>query len=174
MKKFVLVFVIIFLTGLPLSTFAAEKAKVGFIDMKRFQQESKRFQKVRSDLKKKFESLQKKLDNEKAELTKLEEEFKKQSLMLSLDAKEDKQKELERKQRYYKYLYADYTEEMKDAELDARKKVGKEVGKIVGKIGKADGYVLIFESQAPGLIYWDDALDITEKVVQAYDGTVQQ
>jgi outer membrane protein len=94
-------------------------------------------------------------------------------MMLSLDAKEDKQKEMERKQRYYKYLYTEYTQEMKDAELDARKKVGKEVEKIVGSMGDKGDYVLIFERQAPGLIYFNHALDITEKVVKAYDGSTQ-
>lgn len=173
MKKVTLFFIALLLIFTPWSALASDGNKVGIIDMKKFQNESKKFQKVRADLKKKFESLQKKLDKEKAELEKLQEEFKKQSMMLSLDAKEDKKKELERKQRYYKYLYTDYTQEMKDAELDARKKVGKEVEKIVGKMGKTGGYAVILESQAPGLIYYDDALDITEKVVKAYDGAAQ-
>ncbi|MBW2096832.1 MAG: OmpH family outer membrane protein [Deltaproteobacteria bacterium] len=173
MKKIIPFFVVIFLSSLPCSALALEKNKVGVIDMQKFQQESKKFQKIRADLKKKFEALQKKLDKEKAGLAKLEEEFKKQSMMLSLDAKQDKKKEVERKRRYYKYLYTEYTQEMKDAELDARKKVGKEVEKIVGKMGETGGYVMIFERQAPGLIYYDDALDITEKVVKAYDGASQ-
>lgn len=173
MKKMTLFFVAFLLVIVPCSALALDKNKVGIIDMKKFQEESKRFQKVRADLKKKFESLQKKLDKEKGELANLEEEFKKQSMMLSLDAKQDKTKELERKQRYYKYLYTEYTQEMKDAELDARKKVGKEVEKIVGKMGETGGYVMIFERQAPGLIYYNHALDITEKVVKAYDGAAQ-
>jgi len=173
MKKFGIIFLSILLLSLTGTALAVDTAKVGIIDMQKFQQESKKFQKVRADLKKKFESLQKKLDKEKAELAKIEEEFKKQSMMLSLDAKEDKQKEMERKQRYYKYLYTEYTQEMKDAELDARKKVGKEVEKIVGSMGDKGDYVLIFERQAPGLIYYNHALDITEKVVKAYDGSTQ-
>ncbi|HDZ23413.1 MAG TPA: OmpH family outer membrane protein [Desulfobacteraceae bacterium] len=173
MKKMTLFFVALLLVITPWSALALDKDKVGVIDMQKFQQESKRFQKVRADLKKKFEVLQKKLDKEKADLAKLEEEFKKQSMMLSLDAKQDKKKEVERKRRYYKYLYTEYTQEMKDAELDARKKVGKEVEKIVGKMGESGGYVMIFERQAPGLIYYDDSLDITEKVVNAYDGAAK-
>jgi outer membrane protein len=173
MKKFGIIFFSILLLSLTGTALAVDTAKVGIIDMQKFQQESKKFQKVRADLKTKFESLQKKLDKEKADLAKIEEDFKKQSMMLSLDAKEDKQKEMERKQRYYKYLYTEYTEEMKDAELDARKKVGKEVEKIVGIMGDKGDYVMIFERQAPGLIYYNHALDITEKVVKAYDGSTQ-
>ena len=173
MKKFGIIFLSVVLLSLPGTVLAAESFKVGVIDMQKFQQESKKFQQVREDLKKKFETLQKKLDKEKADLAKIEEEFKKQSMMLSLDAKEDKQKEMERKQRYYKYLYNEYTQEMKDAELDARKKVGKDVEKIVGSMGDKGGYVMILERQAPGLIYFNHALDITEKVVKAYDGSTQ-
>jgi len=173
MKKMTVFLITLLLVVVPCSARALDKTKVGVIDMQKFQQESKKFQKIRIDLKKKFETLQKKLDKEKADLAKLEEEFKKQSMMLSLDAKEDKKKEVERKRRYYKYLYTEYTQEMKDAELDARKKVGKEVEKIVGKMGEEGGYAMIFERQAPGLIYYDDSLDITEKVVKAYDGATQ-
>jgi outer membrane protein len=173
MKKMTLFFIALSLLITPCSGLALDKNKVGIIDMQKFQQESKKFQKVRADLKKKFEALQKKLEKEKTDLAKLDEEFKKQNMMLSLDAKQDKRKELERKQRYYKYLYTEYTQEMKDAELDARKKVGKEVEKIVGKMGEAGGYVMILERQAPGLIYYDNSLDITEKVVKTYDGEKQ-
>jgi outer membrane protein len=173
MKKCKIIFLSILLLSLPCSVLAKTSMKVGIIDMQRFQEESKRFQKIRADLKKKFETLQKKLDKEKVELAKIEEDFKKQSMMLSLDAKEDKQKEMERKRRYYKYLYTEYTQEMKDAELDARKRVGKEVEKLVGNMGQKGDYVLIFERQAPGLIYYSDALDITDKVVKAYDESAQ-
>lgn len=169
MKKLLMASVAILLLMMPHYARALNINKVGVIDMERFQQESKTFQKVRAELKAKFDSLQQKLDDEKAQLAKVEEAYRKQSMMLSLDARESKQQELQKKQRYYKYLYNEYTAEMHDAEADARKKVGKAVQKIVGDIGEKGGYVLIIEKQSPGLIYYDDAVDITDKVVKAYD-----
>lgn len=169
MKRCTVVFFTVFCMCLSTVAFAKNTGKIGVVNMQQFQERSESFKKVRSDLTKKFEGLQQNLDKEKAELAKVEAEFKKQGMMLSLDAKEGKQKELGKKRRHYKYLYDEYTQEMKEAELEARKKVGKEVEKIVGTMGEKEGFVLIIERQMPGLIYFDKAVDITDKVIKAYD-----
>lgn len=147
--------------------------KVAVVDIQRLQNQSAVFQKQRAKLKKKFDAMQKKLKDEEQAIRKLEEDFNKQSMMLSLDAKEDKKRELERKKRHFKYLYEDYTQEMKDAETEATKRVGKELEKIVQKIAAEKGYILIFERRTIGLIYFDDAIDITDQVSKAYDKTQQ-
>ncbi|MFH0845642.1 MAG: OmpH family outer membrane protein [Pseudomonadota bacterium] len=143
--------------------------KVGVIDIQQFQEKSKAFQKTRLELKKKFDAFQQKLDEEKQGMTRLEEDFKKQSMMLSLDAKEDKKRELEKKRRYYKYLYEDLTDDMKEAEVEATKKIGKELEKVMKKIGEQEGYTIILEKRTLGLIYYNDAIEITDQVTQAYD-----
>ena len=148
---------------------ADQGCKIGLIDMQKFQQESTAFQTIRIKLEKKFADLKKKLDAQKQEIDKLEEELKKQSLMLSLDAKEDKQRELEKKKRYYKYLQNELTQEMRQAEQDARRMIGKDIEKIIGEIGDKGGYTLIFEKGTIGLMYYKGSIDITDKVTAAYD-----
>ncbi len=169
MKRYGVVLLTFFFLCTGSTVLALDVGKVGVVNMQKFQEKSKTFRTVRLALKKKFEVLQQKLEKEKAELAKVEAEFKKQGMMLSLDAKEGKKKELGKKRRHYKYLYDEYTQEMKEAELDARKKVGKEVEKIVAAMGAKDGFVLIIERQMPGLIYFDKAIDITDKVIETYD-----
>ena len=143
--------------------------KVAVVDIQRLQNQSSSFQKQRAKLKNKFDTMQKKLKEEEDAIRKLEEDFNKQSMMLSLDAKEDKKRELERKKRHFKYLYEDYTQEMKLAEQEATKKVGKDLEKIVEKIAAEKGYILIFERRTIGLIYFANAIDITDQVTKDYD-----
>ena len=147
----------------------ADVPKIGVVDIQKFQKNSRAFHQTRGALKKKFDAMQKKLDDQKKSLIKLEEEFKKQSMMLSLDAKEDKRRELEKKRRYYKYLYEDFTQEMKNIEVEATKKIGTELETIVRKIGEKEGYMLILEKRTVGLIYYGNAIDITDIVTEAYD-----
>ncbi len=154
--------------GFQFNAMAAD-CKVAVVDMQRFQENSKAFKKVRETLRQKFNSLQKKLDEEKDELLKVEEEFNKQKMMLSLDAKEDKQKDLEKKRRHYKYLYDEYTLEMKDAEMEIRKTVGKELESVVDEVGSNNNYTIILEKRALGLLYHDKTIDITDQVTEAYD-----
>jgi len=147
----------------------AETVKVGVLNMKRLQQNSAKFQKIREELKEKFNALQKKLDAERAQISKIEEELQKQSMMLSLDAKEGKEMELGKRSRHYKYMYEEVTQEMKNAEYEATRKVGKEIEKIVEKIAQTEGYSLILEEGTVGLVYYNNALDITDRVTKAYD-----
>ncbi len=169
MKKILLLILTVIFLGVG-QTFAADQVcKIGLIDMEKFQQKSVAFQRIKLKLERKFENLKKKLDAEKKEVMKLEEELKKQSLMLSLDAKEDKRRELERKKRYYKYLYNEFSQEMKEAEQDAKRMVSNEIEKIVEKIGRAQGYTIILERRTLGLIYYEESIDITDQVVAAYD-----
>ena len=147
--------------------------KIAVVDMNQLQQKSASFKKVRGELEKKLKGMQQKLDAEKNALLKMEEDYKKQSMMLSLDAQEDKKNELDRKRRYYKYLYEDFTIEMKNAEQSAKEKIGKELNKILRKIAEKEGYTIIFERRTIGLLFYDDAIDITNEVVKAYDSPTQ-
>lgn len=153
---------------------AEDRIRIGVLDMERLQRTSSSFQKIREKLKKRFDMLKKKLQAEEEGILKLEEELRKQSMMLSLDAKEDKQKELEKKRRHYKYIYGEVTQEMKDAELEATRKVVREIEKVVETMAKRDGYTLILEQGAVGLIYYNDAIDITDQVTKAYDRMKQK
>ncbi|TET21488.1 MAG: OmpH family outer membrane protein [Candidatus Aminicenantes bacterium] len=166
---FCLLVAIMFVIGLQYNAFSADSCKIAVINMQKLQEKSKKFQEIRGTLRQKYETLQKKLDNEKNELVKMEEELKKQGMMLSLDAKEDKQKELTKKKRHYKYLAEEFTQEMKQAEIEATNKFGKEIEKVVEKIGKREAYTLILGKRTMGLVYYDNAIDITDEVIKAYD-----
>ncbi len=180
MKRLLLFFLMGFVaafSGLPVvKALAAPPAatKIGVVDMQKFQKKSKAFQILSDKLRKKFEATQKKLDDERNALLKLEEEFKKQSMMLSLDAQEDKKRVLEKKRRYYKYLVEDYTDEMKEMEAEATKAIGKDLEKIVSKMAEKDGYIIILEKRTLGLVYYNDAIDITDRVVDAYDAAMSK
>ena len=147
----------------------AQDIKIGVLNMQKLQQNSVRFQKIREVLKKKFNAFQKKLDGERAQIAKIEEELRKQSMMLSLDAKEDKEMDLGKRTRHYKYMYGEVTQEMKDAEFEATRRVGKEIEKIVEKMSQKEKFTIILEDGTVGLIYYDDTIDITNQVTEAYD-----
>lgn len=145
--------------------------KIGVVDIQKFQKKSKNFQSIGNKVRKKFDAMQQKLDDERNALLRLEEDFKKQSMMLSLDAQEDKKRELEKKRRYYKYIYEDLSQEMKDTEAEATGEIGKELENVVKKIAEKEGYTLILEKRTLGLIYYSDVIDITDRVVEAYDAS---
>lgn len=147
----------------------AETFKIGVVDIQAFQKKSVAVRKAKAQLKTKFDAMQKKLEKEKDNLRKFEEDFRKQSMMLSLDAKEGKKRELEKKRRFYKYLYEDFSQDMKGEEVEVTKRIGKQLEKVVEKIGEKGKYTVILEKRTLGLVYYDDAIDITDQVVETYD-----
>ena len=170
MKKFLWVLLCcVFLSSMQYTSAFSGEVKIGVLDMKRLQQRSANFQRIKEGLKKKYNAFQKKLDAERDQIQKLERELQKQSMMLSLDAKEDKEMELGKLTRHYKYMVGEVTQEMKDAEFEATRKVGKEIEKVVDKIGKKQGFTVILEQGTVGLVYFDNAVDITAQVIKAYD-----
>ncbi|MFO7784600.1 MAG: OmpH family outer membrane protein [Thermodesulfobacteriota bacterium] len=154
-------------------TAAAADLKIGVVDVKEFQEKSVAFQKIRDQLRAKFETLQKKLEDEKQALMKLEEDFQKQSMMLSLDAQDDKRSEVEKKRRYFRYLYEDLSEQMKDSEREATRRILTELEDVVNDIAEQEGFTLILEGNAPAMMHVDDSINITDRVIQAYDRSKQ-
>ena len=154
---------------LQANALGADSLKIGVLNMQKFQANSKSMKTQTDKLQQKYETMRKKLNEEVEDLQKLEEEFKKQSLMLSLDAQGSKKREVESKKRYIQFLRNDFTQVMKETDLENSKRILKELEKIVGKIAKDEGYDLIFERKGVGLIYASEAIDITDMVIKAYD-----
>ena len=146
-----------------------ENFAIGLIDLQRCLEGSKEGQKVFQLLKKKKDILQMGLDKKQKELLELKKELEKQAMMLSMDVKEDKRKNIERKTRELEYFYKDLNEEMMRAQEKEKKRIFKELGKVIEKIGSEGSYGVILEKRAGGVLYWADSVDITDKVISAYD-----
>jgi outer membrane protein len=170
MKKYLcLIFAIAVIDFLPTLAIGSDYAKFGVVDIQRCISESIEGKRVFQELQGKKDAMQEKLDRKQNELLSLKDELEKQSMMLSVDAKEDKKKDFERKGREFKFLYEDLSEEMREAETEARNEILKELEEVVSDIGKRDNYLLIFERRTSGIMYLDKKVDITDDAVEAYD-----
>ena len=149
--------------------FAEDFSKVGLIDLQRCLKESKEGQKVFQILKKKKGDFQIRLDTKQGELLELRKELDKQAMMLSMDAQEGKKRTIDRKTRELEYLYKDLNEEMVRLQGKEKQRIFKELEKIIKKIGPEESYTLIMEKRAGGVLYSTESIDITDRVIKAYD-----
>ena len=170
MKRFIII--AIFITSIlsfQSNSLAAETLKIGVLDLQECINKSNEGKRVFQALKTKHDALQKHLDEKQNELVQLQKEMEKQSMMLSLDAKQDKQKEFERKRRDLGYLLQDMNEEMNKAEAEARQKILKDLEGIVKTIAQKGNYQLIMEKRSGGIMFSSDLLDVTDQVINEYD-----
>ena len=158
-----------FLLSFQLNGYSAESLKIAVVDLQKLQRESTGFKKLSESYAKKLEPKKNELDREKVSLRDLEEEMKKQNMMLSLDAKESKMKEHGKKSRRLKYLENELLQELKEAEMEVKRSLLIDISKIVGEIGKKENYTVILEKGSSGFLYSSDSIDITDQVTKAYD-----
>jgi outer membrane protein len=167
------VFVSVIVLGFYHSALAQSPIKIGVVDIQQVQQESLAFEKENAKLQKEAEALQKRLTDEGNALQKLQEDYEKQSMMLSLDAQEDKKLEYESKARHYNYLREDLSAKLKHLQTAASTRLLNELSGVVREIGLQGGYTIILQKRGTGLLYNDGSVDITAEVISAYDKASQ-
>jgi outer membrane protein len=151
------------------NAWAEDQLRIGVLDIQRCITESNEGKRISSSLQKDLEAMQQRYNEAQQELSELQEEIEKQSLMLSLDAKENKQKEYNKKLRDLNYLAQDLNEEASKAEDDAKKKILMELEVIVQGVALKQNLDLILEKLSSGVLFYTDALDITDQVIEEFN-----
>ena len=167
------VFVSIIVLGFHQSALAQSPLKIGVVDIQEVQQKSLAFAKEEAKRQKEIEGMQKRLTDEQNTLAKLEEDYQKQSMMLSLDAQEDKKREYDSKARHYNYLREDFDATVKQLRTAVTTRMYNDLIGVVREIGLKEGYTVILQKGGAGLLYNDGAIDITAEVISAYDKASQ-
>jgi len=161
----VLTLVLIF----PNMTLGLDVKKIAYVDLQEALNMSNAGKEAKEAFAQKVEKTREVIDAKQKELTKLKESLEKQSLLLSNEAKKEKQREYEKSVRDYQRFIKDSQDELKRRETEMSQKVIKELRKVVDKIGKKGEYTLIFERSTSGILYAGDALDITQEVINTYN-----
>lgn len=165
-KTIVLAVAVLFI---QLGLSAAEPVKIGVLDLQRCIQESNEGKRISESLKNKQAEMQKDLDKKQQELIDMQKDMDKQSLMLSPDAKTEREKEFEKKRRDLNYLVQDLSEEMKKAETEARISILNILSGVVETIAKQQKFDLIAERSNGGILYFSKGLDITDQVLAEFN-----
>jgi len=161
MKKIIIsLTMVLFFTSLALA-----QTKLAIIDMKNVISSSEPGQKAMKQLKKKFEKMKQKLDQQRQELQNLREELQKQSLVLSQEAKQDKELEFKRKVRDFQDMFQTYRRKMRMEEKKLSDPIIETLIQIIKDYGKKHKYTAILDAKSSGLLYADDAIDITREII---------
>jgi outer membrane protein len=145
--------------------------KAGIVDIERCMKESSEGKRITESLKQELDAMQQRYAKAQKELTDLQKEIEKQSLMLSTEAKENKQIEYDKKNRDFSYLSQDLTEEAQTAQQDANQKILKQLYATIQSVAKLQGYDLVLEKSNTGLLYSSEAIDMTDQIIKEINKT---
>ena len=150
--------------------FSAEKTvKIGYIDLQKALNESDTGKEAKASFNKRVEELQKVLDEKQNELKKLQEELEKQKGLLTPEARAEKEKTYQQKIKDAQRFAKDSQEELQQKDAELTKKILRDLRDVIKKMGADDGYTIILEKGEAFVLYAADGVDITEKVIKAYN-----
>ena len=154
---------------LALGAGAEAASKIGFVDVQKVLVRSVAGVAAREQLERDKAAMQKDVDTRRAEVEKLRDELEKKGLVLSADAKREKEEALQRKVRDLRRLVDDFQKELEKKEQGATGKILQELTGIIEQVGKERGYLMILEKRGASVIYGDVEADITEDIIKLYD-----
>lgn len=120
---------------------------------------------------KKFESMKADLERRKSAIEKMRDEMQKQSMVMSMQAKQDKELEFKRKVRDLQDTDQAYKQKLSLERNSLFQPLLKTLGDTIREHGDKHGYTMIIEKNPSisGLIYSDDAIDITDAIVKEFN-----
>jgi len=169
MKKISILITLTFCFIFLNSALAADASKVAVVDLQRCMKESNEGKRMSESLKKEIAAMQERYNKAQEELTNLQKDLEKQSLMLSQDAKESKQNEYDKKNRELTYLAEDLSEESQAAEQNASQQLLKDIYKIIDTVAKQQAVDMVLEKSTAGILFSSTSMDISDQVIKEYN-----
>jgi outer membrane protein len=155
--------------GSVMASGAAAEMKIGVVDLQKAMELSEEGQKAKALFQKKVEQVQKDLKAKQDELGLLKEEIDRQSLLLSDDARMEKQSSYQLGLKDFKRQYEDAQEELRLEDAKLSEKIIKDLQAIIEDFGGKEGYDLILEKTQSAVMYRNAKYDVTSKIIILYD-----
>lgn len=154
-------FIFIFFSNFSL---AADVAKIGVIDFQKVLETSTAGKLIQSELKKENEKMAADLQAKGAEIEKIGQRLERESMVMSKEMREEKEREQRIKVNDFKTLQKKYRAELQKLQVQLMQQLQSDVTALTQEIGKKEGYLLIMDKR--GVIYAPNSVDLSDKLIQ--------
>jgi outer membrane protein len=169
MKKHILAVGVLSFFLLTGASSAADVAKIGVVDFQKILEVSNAGKSAQAEINKQGKQMEADLKDRGTEIEEIEKRIDRESMVMSKEVREEKQREMRIKIGDFKALQQKYMEDFKALENRIISRIQKEVVELVQDIGKKEGYTLIVEKRTGGVVYAPMSIDITDAVIQIYN-----
>jgi outer membrane protein len=142
--------------------------KIGFIDSERIFAEYKGTKDAQTQFQSDLDVWNKDLEQRRAEMTRLTEEYQNQALILSEAKRREREEDLQKKRSeldaFVQEIWGPNGRVAQRNDQLTRPIIDK-IKEILGKIGAEEHFSIIFDATDGNVVYADDALDLTERVL---------
>jgi outer membrane protein len=150
-------------------TASAQEGKIGYVDSQRIFAESKDFADAQAKFDKDIAAWNKQAEEMQAEIDRLDQELKAQSLMLSKEKREEKERAVQaKKDAYQQYVEGTFgpggKAERRNAELI--KPIRDKIISIIEKVAIEENYAMVMDASTTSIAYAKRSLDLTERIIE--------
>lgn len=145
-------------------SFAADVAKIGIIDLQKILETSEAGKKIQNELKTQKTKMESDLKQKGAEIETIGKRLERESMVMSKDMREEKEREQRIKINDFKSLQKKYRTELQKLEARLMNQLQDDLKDLVETMGKKEGYLMIINKL--GVLYAPSSIDITDKVIE--------
>ena len=159
---------------------APERGKIGTISIQKILGTSKAALDAQKILQAEVDKYQAKFKADEDALTSMKNDIEKKSAAWSEEVRAEKEREYQKKLRDYGVKTEDAKLEMQQLEKRHMEPILKQLHNIIADFGKKNGYSLILEntmkglSNRTGLLYADDAFDVSDQIQKELDSRLKK
>jgi outer membrane protein len=146
------------------SLFAADVAKVGVLDLQRILETSTAGKSIQAELKDQKGKMESDLKEKGTEIEKLSKRLERESMVMSKEMREEKEREQRIKINDFKSLQKKYRSDLQKLEVSLMNQLQNDIKEIVDEVGKKGGYLLIINKYT--VLYSPGAIDITDDIIK--------
>ena len=150
----------------------ADVAKIGVVDIQKVLLTSSAGKLAKAQINKKAREMEGNLTAKKEEIEKLKGDLEREALVMSKEARDEREREIRIKINDIKSLKNKYESDLKKIEGQVVKRIQEDMDLIVREVGKKEGYLLIISN--PVVLYSPSSIDITDQLIQAYNNVLAE
>jgi outer membrane protein len=147
----------------------ADDFRMAVVDMQKALQTVEAGKTAKAKLEKELESKKKEFQVEEANFKKLVEEFKKQQLVMSNEARMKKQQELQERQMKLQEMVQRYQMEIANKEQEFTRPLVNKLREIIAETAKKKNFTVILERNENTVLYHQEKDDITDEVIDQFN-----
>jgi outer membrane protein len=148
---------------------AAAQSKVAVIDVQRVVTESDPGKEVMQKLRVLSDAKAQEGQTLQQELATLQDQFNKQRFTVSEARQAEMSKDIEDKQIAIRRFQDDAQRELQEAQRRELGSLEERILPIINQVGQSEGYTLIFNKFQSGLVYADETVDVTDRVITMFN-----
>lgn len=166
--KMVPTLIIVLLLAVPV--WGQEKMKIGFVDLEKAFNLSKAARNAKEKFQAQIKAVETNLMKEKEGLERLRSDIGKKGLLLNEEQRKNLEREFQRRYRDYQRSMSDSQDALRQREGEARSEFLRGMERATAEVGEKEKFTLILTRNQ--LLYVDQSVDITQKVVELYDSRI--